>query len=73
MSNCEYSENESENGSDENEDKEIDNLDERFKGMGLEPYQFKPTKKNHEKSQDEGSQTQKENIFLINHWENLRV
>ena len=52
MFDSEYSEHESENNFDENEDNEIDNLDELFKGMGLEPYQFEPTKKimkNHSK------------------------
>ena len=44
MSDSEYSEHKSENSFDENEDKEIDNLDELFKGMGLEPHQFEPTK-----------------------------
>ena len=39
--------------------------------MRLEPYQFGP--KNYEKSQEGSSQTQKENIFLVNHWENIRV
>ena len=39
--------------------------------MGLEHYQFEPTKKNYEKLQKGISQTQKENIFPINHWENL--
>ena len=41
--------------------------------MQLEPYQFKATKENYEKSQEESNQTQKENISLINHWENLLV
>ena len=48
MSDSEYPEHQSENSFDENEDNEIDNLDERFKGK--EPYQFEPTKnimKNH--------------------------
>ena len=45
MSGSEYSEHESENSFDENEDNEIDNLHELFKGMGLEPHKFKPTKK----------------------------
>ena len=72
-SDSEYSEHESENSSDKNEDNEIDNLHELFKGMGLEPYQFEPTKKNYEKSQEGSSQTHKENVFLINHWENLRA
>ena len=39
--------------------------------MGLEHYQFEPTKKNYEKLQKGISQTQKESIFPINHWENL--
>ena len=67
MSDSVYSEHESENSFDENEDNEIDNLYELFKEMGLEPYQFEPTKKNYEKSQEGSSQTQKKNIFLINH------
>ena len=71
MSGSEYSENKSENSFVENEDNRIDNLDELFKGMGLESYQFEHTKKNYEKSQEGSSQTQKENIFFINHWENL--
>ena len=50
MSKSEYSEHEWENSFDENEDNEIDNLDELFKGMGLEPNQFEPSKKNYEKS-----------------------
>ena len=62
-----------ENSFDENKDNKIDNLDELLKGMGLESYQFKPTKKNYEKSQVGSSQTQKKNIFLINHWKNLQV
>ena len=45
MSNSEYCEHESENSFDENEDNEIENRDELFKGLGLEPYQFEPTKK----------------------------
>ena len=45
MSGSEYSEHESENSFDENEDNKIDNLDELLKGMGLEAYQFEPTKK----------------------------
>ena len=52
MSDSEYSEHESENSFGENEDKEIDNLDELFTRMRLEPYQFEPTKKfmkNHRK------------------------
>ena len=52
MSDSEYSEHESENSFDENEDNEIDNLEELFKEMGLEPYQFERTKKimkNHRK------------------------
>ena len=72
MSDGEYSEHESGNSFDENEDNTIDNLDELLKGMGIEPYQFEPTKKimkNHRKG---SNQIQKENIFLINHWENLR-
>ena len=48
MSDSVYSEHESENSFDENEDNEIDNLYELFKKMGLEPYQFEPTKKNYE-------------------------
>ena len=36
MSDSEYSEQEPENSFDENEDNEIDNLDELFKGIGLE-------------------------------------
>ena len=73
MSDSEHSEHEPENSFDENKDTEIDNLDELFKGMGLEPYQFEPNNKNYEKSQEWSSRTQKENIFLINHWEYLRV
>ena len=46
MSDNEYSEHQSENSFNENEDNKLDNLDELFKGMGLEPYQFEPTKKN---------------------------
>ena len=52
MSDREYSEHESGNSFDENEDNEIDNFDELLKVMGLEPYQFEPTKKimkNHKK------------------------
>ena len=45
MSNSEYCEHVSENSFDENEDNEIENRDELFKGLGLEPYQFEPTKK----------------------------
>ena len=45
MSDNEYSEHQSENSFNENEDNKLDNLDELFKGMGLEPYQFEPTKK----------------------------
>ena len=41
--------------------------------MEPEPYQFEPTKKKYEKSQEGSSQTQKENTFLINHRENIRV
>ena len=44
MSDSEYSQHESENSFDQNEDNEIDNLDELFKGLGLEPGQFRPTK-----------------------------
>ena len=40
-----YSEHESENNFDKNEGNEKDNLDELFKGTGLEPYQYEPTKK----------------------------
>ena len=47
----EHSEHKLENRFDKNKDNEIDSLDELFKGMGLEPYQFEPTKnmKNHRK------------------------
>ena len=45
MSDSKYSELESENSFDENENYEIDNLDKVFKGMGLEPYQFELPKK----------------------------
>ena len=45
MSDSEYSEHKSENSFVENEDNRIDNLDELFKGMGLESYQFEYTKK----------------------------
>ena len=69
MSDSEYSEHDLENSFGKNEDNEIDNLDELFIGMGLEPYQFEPTKKYYEKSQEGSSQTQKQNIFLINLWE----
>ena len=44
LSDSEYSQHESENSFDQNEDNEIDNLDELFKGLGLEPGQFRPTK-----------------------------
>ena len=73
ISDSEYSEHVSENSFDKNEDNEIDNLDELFKGMGIEPYRFEPTKRNYEQSQEGGSQIQKENMFLINHWANIRV
>ena len=66
-----YSEHESENSFDENEDNKIDKFDELFKGMGLESYQFDPTKNNFEKSPEGSSQVQKETVFLIIHWENL--
>ena len=69
----EDSKHESENGFDENEDNKIENLDEPFKGIELESYQFESSIKNYEKSQEGSSQTQKENICLIIHWENLRV
>ena len=68
MSDSEYSEHKLENSFDENEDNKIYNLDKLFKGNGLEPYKFEHTKKNYEKSQERSSQTQKENIFLINLW-----
>ena len=58
---------------DKNKDNKIDNLDELVKGMRLEPCQFQPTKKNWKKPQERSSQTQKKNIFLIKHWENLQV
>ena len=73
MSDSENSEHESENSFDENEDNEIENLDELFKGIELESYQFEHSIKNYEKSQEGSSQTQKENICLIIHWEKLRV
>ena len=46
MSDSEYSEHKLENSFDENEDNKIYNLDKLFKGMGLEPCKFQPTKKN---------------------------
>ena len=61
MPESKYSEHKLEYSFDENQDNKIDNLDEQCKGMNLEPYQFE-----HEKSQEESSQTQKENIYLIN-------
>ena len=73
MSDNEDSKHEAENGFDENEDNKIENLDEPFKGIELESYQFESSIKNYEKSQEGSSQTQKENICLIIHWENLRV
>ena len=73
MPDSENSEHESENSFEEKEDNEIENLDELFKGIELESYQFESSIKNYEKSQEGSSQTQKENICLIIHWENLRV
>ena len=61
MPESEYSEHKLEYSFDENQNNKIDNLDEQCKGMNLEPYQFE-----HEKSQEESSQTHKENIYLIN-------
>ena len=52
MSDREYSEHESENSFDENEENETDNLDKLLKGIGQETYQFELTKKiikNHRK------------------------
>ena len=57
MSDSENSEHESENSFDENEDNEIENLDELFKGIELESYQFESSIKNYEKSQEGSSQT----------------
>ena len=71
MFDSEYSEHKSENSFGKNEDNKIDHFDEVFKGMGLEP--IRAYQKNYEKSQEGSSQIQKENVFLINHWENLRV
>ena len=67
----EYSELESENRFGENEDNELDNLDELFKGIELEPYQLGHIKKNYERLQKGSSQNKKENMFLINHWEKI--
>ena len=44
MSQSEQSEHKSENSFDKNVGHKIGNLHELFKRMGLEPYQFKPTK-----------------------------
>ena len=60
----------------ESENSDFENLANLVEGLGLEPYQFEPTKKvSHENPhQLEGNQklTQEE-CFLIKHWENLRV
>ena len=58
MSDSEYSEHELENSFEENEDNEIANLAELFKGMGLEPYQFEATKKNYENTGREQSDSE---------------
>ena len=52
MPDSKYSERKLGNSFGKNEENKIDNLDGLFKGMGLEPYQFQPTKKitkNHRK------------------------
>ena len=43
MSDSEYSEHKLEISFDENEDNKIYNIDELFKGIGLESYKFEPT------------------------------
>lgn len=60
----------------ESENSDFENLANLVEGLGLEPYQFEPTKKvSHENPhQPKGKQNPtQEECFMIKHWENLRV